>query len=49
MSRYKAAADHYESAEDDLKAEKRRLQREVSLFSENFAYFLKFSDSSIAG
>jgi len=29
VSRYKAAADHYESSEDDLKAEKRRLQREL--------------------
>ena len=29
MSRYKAAADHYESSEDNLKADKRRLQREV--------------------
>ena len=31
MSRYKAAADHYESSEDNLKADKRRLQREVRL------------------
>jgi len=29
VSRYKAAADHYESSEDNLKADKRRLQREV--------------------
>ena len=41
MSRYKAAADHYESSEDNLKADKRRLQREVRLEiqSENFENF----------
>ena len=41
MSRYKAAADHYESSEDNLKADKRRLQREVRLEiqPENFENF----------
>lgn len=29
MSRYKAAADNSEKIEDELKAEKRKLQREV--------------------
>lgn len=31
MSRYKASADNSEKIEDELKAEKRKLQREVKI------------------
>lgn len=33
MSRYKAAADNSEKIEDELKAEKRKLQREVKILT----------------
>ena len=49
VSRYKAAADHYESSEDTLKADKRRLQREVTCLNLEYEIDISFTMLSIFG
>ena len=42
MLRYKTAAENAEKVEDELKAEKRKLQREVPAFAASHSYKKRF-------